>query len=226
MEAMRLPLCIAVFASSSLALARPCPKIDLQPKILTRAGDSVAQGVLVGWRAEWKRMSLPYDEDVAKWTAASKPLTTKELAPGLAILVADPAATAIADKQGKLVAQITLEKSAAKPLAAPTGFTITHTSANPKTTRHVWSNVSATFTAAPPKSAVALVALAGGKPVTYGLVGTERTIEVFGNSTCNPHPAGTAAPAPGQRVQLAWVDSAGRMSKPSTAVKVAGRVAN
>lgn len=223
---MRLPLCIAVFASSSLALASPCPKIDLHPKILTRDGDSVERGVLVGWRAEWKRPALPYDEDVAKWTAAAKPLTTLELAPGLAILVADPAATAIADKQGKLVAHVKLEKAAAKPLAAPTGFTVTYTSANPKTTRHVWSNVSATFTAAPPKSAVALVALAGGKPVTYGLVGEGQVIEVFGNSTCNPHPAGTEAPAPGQKVQLAWVDSAGRMSKPSAAVKVAGTIAN
>lgn len=103
--------------------------------------------------------------------------------------------------------------------------TVTRTAACPKTTRHPWVRTTANLVAATPAGAVALVVLAHGTPVSYGIVGKAREIEVFAETTCNPHPAGTVDVAPGASVQLAWVDAGGRLSKPSRAVRVVGIVA-
>ncbi len=218
-------LCASPVACCSVAFASPCPPIELQPQVLTPQKTAISAGVVVAWVGDWQRLELPYDEDVTEWKVASKSPVLTELAPGLEIIVAAPSATAVVDKNGATIVEFTVATKVGAILSPPARVTVTRTAADPKTTRHPWVRTTAKLAGAPPAGVVALVVLAHGKPVSYGIVGKERGVEVFGDTTCNPHPAGTVDVQPGESVQLAWVDAGGRVSKPSRAIKVVGAVA-
>lgn len=113
----------------------------------------------------------------------------------------------------------------ARPLAAPSVKAITYNSATGRRGTSVW--VAIEVNGAVPSGAVAIVVFDDkGKAKSWGGVAgivpepTSKlsTISVFSSGSCTVVPNGTAAPLLGQKVQIAWLDSSGRLSPMTKAV--------
>jgi hypothetical protein len=80
----------------------------------------------------------------------------------------------------------------------------------------------AKLSAAPPAGVVALVVYAGDKPRSWAAISDAKTdITIYAVDDCVQDIPGTVATRAGDRITLAWLDAAGRLSARTSAITVA-----
>jgi hypothetical protein len=102
---------------------------------------------------------------------------------------------------------------AVPPLARPSPTALSR--AEELTRRGTRITVAARLGAAPPATAIAVVARSGGQVVTWRRIDGQRTTTLVvheSGGTCGRMPQGMVAPAAGTRLELAWIDAGGSLS--------------
>jgi hypothetical protein len=212
---MRLGLLI--IASSIPALAAPCPMIKNHAVVLTPDQAAIADGggIVVGTLPQIGEGD-PDHGAAADWTLDKAKVTVKHIGPGLDVIAG---AGALVDKDGKAIVTVKHGKPAELP---PPG--IASLERKDSRSKHPWTQTTASLSADPPATAVALVVLdKSGAARSWGRVtANAKSIAVFTSGGCATQPDGTTDSAANEEVRLVWLDASGRLSKPSAPIKVVG----
>lgn len=224
-----------LLAIATPAVAGPCLVHGLDPMIVTPAGTDVDQfGGIVVVATESLRKDAPHANvavqpyELVSGQKRGKAVVT-ELAPGLAIYAPPQGITGsvdLEDTKGHSAIRVKFYFRPVRDLPtspAPEVVSIKHTTNVPMFRTE---STSATLKAAPPADAVALLVREAGSTAklarSWVLVrdvkGTR--IEIYMRDRCRPEVPGTIATRTGDRVELAWVDAAGRVSMWSAPVTV------
>lgn len=159
-----------------------------------------------------------------KWKGSAKPVV-KALAPGLAVVLAPSTQGTAQLVDGKGTAQVSIKTSQARRarLDAPVPKAIVHAR---RQTRRGGEDVMVELATPAPVGAVAIVLLdEASQPKSWQLLTdpSATLVPAYAVGGCVPLPNGTRATAPGERVRVAFVDDAGRMSPPSKPIKVVSK---
>jgi hypothetical protein len=194
------------------------PQIPTQP--LTPAGDIAKDGgVVVSMEDAARAPKLVFAR--GKQDVVAK---TTVIGPGLVVYT--PPSAGEWSLQAGTKAMVKIKTGAdAKPLAAPSVKSIKYNSVSGRRGISVWVLVD--VNGAVPAGAVALVVFDDkGKPKSWGRVGQvppdpsakTTAVNVFSSGSCTVLPNGTEASLLAQKVQIAWLDSSGRLSAMTKAV--------
>ena len=141
------------------------------------------------------------------------------LAPGLVVYQAPKAAKRIAVLEGKLIrARSSFTDSYGAALAGPQASRILH-EVNQEL---VGIKLIVSMSTPAPADAIAMIVYdARSRARTWAPVKAgATTVVVYDDILCKSVPAGTIEPSPGDKITLAWVDSAGRVSPRSAPLTV------
>jgi hypothetical protein len=208
-----------LLASSSAASAAPCEIVENHPVVLTASGAVIGDGggIVVGTAPDYQHASKLRSVAELRFADKSAP-AIKHLAPGLDLLVvATAAATLESAGHEKLVS---VGHGKVRDLGAPDVTAVVHTA--PQATKHPYVMIDAEVGDAP-AGVLALIVFdeAGATARSWGRVtANAKTVTVFSQGGCGIPVAGTLESRIGDKVRLAWVDAAGRISKLSSVVVV------
>jgi len=226
-------LVAGLFRADGDAVAH-CISVDNSPHVeLLRSGSVPTGSALVAYW-EPRALSDPFaqegkkpQEDVKAWKLVMGSdtivYTWTGIAPGLFIVMPDKPVTGSVEVTDPSTASHKIEfTSEALPalLAAPKVHSIKRKVV--KDRRSSKTIAIAKLAIAVPDDAVALVAYVGGVAVAWQSASSGDTeLEIFHDQTpCISKPNSAKAPRAGTKVQLAWLDKSGRLSKRSAMISV------
>ena len=222
---------MALLASS--AYGKPCPPMSLQPKILTPDRGTLAAkggGIVVAAQPVYTRHADHKPDLQPTWRVRAGSQTiapgVRPIAPGLSVYDVGEARgeLVLEDMDQKALLRVTRRKLA--PLAAPKPKRVWSTE-SVRTTRRPYAMVSVELEGKAPATAVALVVFgADGAARSWGAVTGDVSTTAVVYSTgggCGAIAPGTLSTHAGERVRLAWLDGAGRLSKLSAPIRVVRR---
>ena len=224
-----------VMAAATPALAGPCAVEPFGPVPISNGGVAIAEGggVIVaqdlgGGRGKDERVEQP-GWRIKDVNDLKKPMI-KTIAPGLAVyqLPAGGGATlTLVDDAQQAVFEIRRALAPRDLLPAPkvskVEYKATTTKRGPASMTS--TTVRATFEAAPTNTvALVLYEVDGATPIarTWSRVtdGAKESYVYVSGGRCRPGIPGQQPSAKGTKVQLAWLDSSGRLSPPSKTITV------
>lgn len=170
------------------------------------------------------------EENLDSWKLASGTTTIEVaktgIAPGLFVVAPKTAVTGkvtVTDPAGE-THEITFTSDALpSALPAPRVTAIKRRTTKASRMQNATAKATAKLRGEPPDDAYALIAYVGNQPVAWGSASAwdEGGIQIFHDDTpCWAEPNDAAAPRAGTKVQLAWLDRYGRLSKRSAAIAI------
>lgn len=163
-------------------------------------------------------------KEPAAWKVDGHAVKPVEIAPGLVTVhVATSTSWAsIVDDQGKPVVRVKRAKTPPAELAEPAAPAVKRSVTQGRRGSSIFTVVSVKSV---PTNAVALVIYdAKQKPLSFGqVVKGSNDITVYSSYSCGQMSAGEVDTAAGDKVELAWVDASGRVSKHAGATVVAAK---
>ena len=192
------------------------PPSQLPPDGGIVVGSAAAAGPLAPGKAARTEPVWSVRIDGRNDSASTKATT---LAPGLVVYRALPAAKRIAVLEGKRIrARSSFTDSYGTALVAPQAARVLHEVDQ----ELVGIKVTVSMSAPAPVDAIAMIVYDARSrartwaPVTAGAT----TVVVYNDILCRSVPSGTIEPSPGDKITVAWVDAAGRVSARSAPISV------
>ncbi len=226
-----------LLATAGQAIAGPCSVDTFGPVPISNGTVAIVEGGGVIVAQELGGFAGPNTNAAAeqpgwRWKDVNtlKQPAIKTLAPGLAVyqLPAGGGATlSLVDDEGKTVFSFKRALAKRDELPAPKLRKVTaQTTVATMPRSFTSSSVTATFEAAPADAVLLIVydsrGNAGPVALSWGRVtgGAKDSVVYQSGGRCRPSLPGLVSPSKGAKVQLAWVDSSGRVSPMSKPIKV------
>ena len=213
---------LVLVVSTRVAVAGECPSEPLVAKPVTADGAEIAAdgGIVVVYErqaADEPKRGVVKDWRFVDGKQRTAP-TVKTLAPGVEVL--QGAGTLLQDAKGGKLRAFSRAKTAPSVLDAPSVSAVVRnvSSAGRRIVETLVVQLSST---APADRILVVFDKAGKVARSWGHgTGSTRNVAVFSKGGCALVAEGTADSQVGDEVRLAWVDTSGRLSKLSPAIKV------
>ncbi len=217
---------LVTLGGSQNAVAGQCQEPRLTPHIVTPQGASVPDdgGVLVAHQDSQSSLGGGFLDPRAKLRffagKTSKPAVPRTVAPGLVVLEG-PGTSLVDGMNPRKRTLLTFGRPAVPPpaLATPKVKSVTfHRGQSRRPRTSVVVKLGATTTA---RQILVVLDAEGTGARSWGIaaVGAD-TVEVYAVGECTGVPDGTRPTAAGDDIRLAWVDLTGRLSAPTSVIRV------